>query len=156
MSTPTEHPSRAQIDLLYEYVADHAADHDDDCPEDDTCECSYKARNDAVNACCRFLRERRAYTPAPPSAPAPDCPECKQKHHHCQCAAEPPETAIPLSMSEIQVGDWVLVKQGAHWPVLAPTLKNDDWTLPQFTILEVRGERNGQPFIWRRPVPGER
>lgn len=59
----TKWPTRAEVDLLYEYVADHAADHEDDCPGDDTCDCDYKARNDAVNACCRFLLHR---PPEPP------------------------------------------------------------------------------------------
>lgn len=30
--------------------------HDDDCPQDDTCECSSKWVNDGVNSACRFLR----------------------------------------------------------------------------------------------------
>jgi hypothetical protein len=47
--------TREQFALLVEYVVDHAGDHDDDCPEDATCECSMKPRNDAVNAACRYL-----------------------------------------------------------------------------------------------------
>jgi len=48
-------PTPEQVALHEQYVVDHAADHDDDCPEDDTCECSFKPRNDAVNAVCCYL-----------------------------------------------------------------------------------------------------
>lgn len=54
---PEALPTREQVDLLFEYVADHAADHEGDCPGDNTCGCLYKVRNDAVNACCRYLME---------------------------------------------------------------------------------------------------
>lgn len=47
-------PLAELVKQLQLYVTDHGADHDEDCPEDDTCECSYKARNDAVNALCRL------------------------------------------------------------------------------------------------------
>jgi hypothetical protein len=30
--------------------------HDEDCPCDDTCDCSFKVVNDGVNSACRFLR----------------------------------------------------------------------------------------------------
>lgn len=40
---------------LTKYVVDNGAGHDDDCPADDTCECSQKFVNDAVNAACRVL-----------------------------------------------------------------------------------------------------
>lgn len=57
--TPTraelERLTPEQIKLHEQYVVAHAADHDDDCPCDDTCECSMKARNDAVSAVCRYL-----------------------------------------------------------------------------------------------------
>lgn len=49
-------PARKQATLLEQYAVDHGADHEDTCPADDTCDCRYKARNDAVNAACRYLR----------------------------------------------------------------------------------------------------
>jgi hypothetical protein len=46
-------PGQAQ--LVVQYVVDHGADHEDACPSDDTCDCSRKARNEAVSAACRYL-----------------------------------------------------------------------------------------------------
>jgi len=43
-------------DGLERYVVDHGADHDDDCPGDDTCDCSQKPINDAANAACHLIR----------------------------------------------------------------------------------------------------
>jgi hypothetical protein len=43
-------------DGLERYVVDNGADHDDDCPCDDTCECSRKPINDAANSACRLIR----------------------------------------------------------------------------------------------------
>lgn len=63
-------PAKADVWHLHAYVVDHAADHDDDCPGDDTCTCSFKARNDAVSRCVRWLIEHpRAASPAPPDPP---------------------------------------------------------------------------------------
>lgn len=40
---------------LRAYVEDHAGDHDEDCPCDDTCECSYAARNSDVSRLCDLI-----------------------------------------------------------------------------------------------------
>jgi|SRR6185437_4531386 len=40
--------------LLREYVVDHAGDHDEECPCDDTCNCKFKQRNLAVDFMCKF------------------------------------------------------------------------------------------------------
>jgi len=58
--------TREQVDLFWEYVIDNADDHDDDCPEDDTCACSYKPRNDAVNAVCDYVRHVTEAAITPP------------------------------------------------------------------------------------------
>lgn len=52
---------------LLAYVVDHAADHDDECPGDSTCECSFYARNAAVNAVVKALIESPAQVAAPPA-----------------------------------------------------------------------------------------
>ena len=41
--------------MMIAYVVDHAADHDEDCSADDYCECSFAARNAAVNKVCKWL-----------------------------------------------------------------------------------------------------
>lgn len=64
-------PTKADAWLLHTYVVDHAADHDDDCPGDDTCDCRFKARNDAVGRCVRWLIERPRAAPAPPASDQP-------------------------------------------------------------------------------------
>lgn len=64
-------PTKADAWLLHTYVVDHAADHDDDCPGDDTCDCRFKARNDAVGRCVRWLIERPRAAPAPPASDPP-------------------------------------------------------------------------------------
>jgi hypothetical protein len=43
--------------LLPRYAEDMGALHDDDCPKDDTCDCSCRATNDAVNALCRIAAD---------------------------------------------------------------------------------------------------
>ena len=48
-----------------DYVVHHGAIHDDDCPGDDTCECSGKRMNDAANEVCRLL-DALAEPPAQP------------------------------------------------------------------------------------------
>ncbi len=53
-----------QVALHEQYVVDHGSDHDEDCPGDDTCTCSKRPRNDAVNAVCRYLSA---------ASLAPDC-----------------------------------------------------------------------------------
>jgi hypothetical protein len=40
---------------LEAYVVGHGGLHDDDCPGDDTCECSWAPANDAANAACRYF-----------------------------------------------------------------------------------------------------
>lgn len=47
-------------ELMMNWIADHGADHDDDCPGDDTCSCSMKPNSDAINACCVFLHNAPA------------------------------------------------------------------------------------------------
>jgi hypothetical protein len=47
-------------ELMMNWIADHGADHDDDCPSDDTCSCSMKPKSDAINACCVFLHNAPA------------------------------------------------------------------------------------------------
>ena len=49
--------SSEDVELLVHYVIDHAGDHEEDCPCDDTCTCKYKPRNDAVNRLCHQLVE---------------------------------------------------------------------------------------------------
>ena len=44
----------ALLDGLRAYVQWHGAAHDCDCPGDDTCDCSCRAANDAVNTLCRM------------------------------------------------------------------------------------------------------
>ena len=39
------------------YVEYHGACHEEDCPEDDTCNCAHKPINDAVNAAIRRAQE---------------------------------------------------------------------------------------------------
>lgn len=46
--------THAMIDGLRQYVEWCGGVHDDGCPEDDTCECSGKPINDAVNAICKL------------------------------------------------------------------------------------------------------
>ncbi len=65
-----EMPTPEQIALYLQHVVDEGADHDDDCPGDDTCECSHKPLNDAINQVCRLLA---ALTP-----PAPGQPETEE------------------------------------------------------------------------------
>lgn len=56
MSEPVDLDALAAcVPHLHGYVEDNGGDHDDDCPGDDTCECSCKPRNDAVNAICNAL-----------------------------------------------------------------------------------------------------
>lgn len=43
-------------DALEKYVEWHGGVHDEECPEDDTCDCSWKWVNDGVNAAVRYLR----------------------------------------------------------------------------------------------------
>lgn len=47
-------------DLMMNWLGDQGADHDDDCPGDDTCSCSMKPTNDAISACCKFLHDAPA------------------------------------------------------------------------------------------------
>ena len=82
---PKAAPTREQVTLHEQYVVDHGSDHDENCPGDDTCTCSMRPRNEAVNAVCRYLAAppmparcecdyasgaRRA---APEAPPASDC-----------------------------------------------------------------------------------
>ncbi len=55
-------PTREEVELHEAYVVEHGADHDDDCPGDDTCECSFQPRNEAVDAVCRHLLTHRMST----------------------------------------------------------------------------------------------
>jgi hypothetical protein len=41
---------------LLAYIEWHGPLHDDDCPEDDTCDCSQKRTNDAVNSAYRLIK----------------------------------------------------------------------------------------------------
>jgi hypothetical protein len=43
-----------QIKYLREYVELNGPDHDEECPGDDTCECLFKSRNDAINELCKI------------------------------------------------------------------------------------------------------
>lgn len=54
---------RERSESILKYVEWHGGIHDDDCPQDDTCDCSGKPINDGVNAACRYLA---ALCPAPP------------------------------------------------------------------------------------------
>lgn len=47
---------------LIEYAEYHGADHDVGCPEDDTCSCQYKDRNDAVSRVCEYLHRLIDYS----------------------------------------------------------------------------------------------
>lgn len=51
-SSPTE-----VIKALEQYLDWHGSIHDEDCPEDDTCDCSWKPVNDGVNVALTHLRE---------------------------------------------------------------------------------------------------
>lgn len=64
-------PTKADAWSLHAYVVDHAADHDDDCPGDDTCDCQFRARNEAVSRCVRWLIERPRAPQAPPASDPP-------------------------------------------------------------------------------------
>lgn len=46
--------TNAGIQHLCRYVEEHGASHDDDCPCDDTCDCSWRPTLDAVNAMCNL------------------------------------------------------------------------------------------------------
>ncbi len=47
-------PSQGDIDGAGEYLAHHGSVHDDECPGDDTCDCSGKAVNDGICSVYRF------------------------------------------------------------------------------------------------------
>lgn len=54
-AAPAPVVTREQVCLHESYVMANGGDHEDDCPCDDTCDCAWKPRNDAVNAVCRYL-----------------------------------------------------------------------------------------------------
>ena len=64
-------PTREQLSGLRDYAIWQGGAHDDGCPEDDTCECSGKRLNDAVNS---IIREGYARLPAPPAGPQQEQP----------------------------------------------------------------------------------
>lgn len=43
-------------EMLEAYIVHHGPMHDDDCPGDDTCECSAKPVHDGINAAVRYLQ----------------------------------------------------------------------------------------------------
>jgi uncharacterized protein YodC (DUF2158 family) len=49
--------SKSDVEFLIQYVVDHAGDHEENCPADDTCACKYFGRNQAVNRVCTELNE---------------------------------------------------------------------------------------------------
>lgn len=49
------HDKRADVWHLHAYVVDHGADHEDECPGDDTCDCLFAERNAAVNRLIKAL-----------------------------------------------------------------------------------------------------
>lgn len=54
--TPTAAEVREAIAGLKKHIEWNGPDHDDDCPGDDTCECSMKPMNDGVNAAYRVFK----------------------------------------------------------------------------------------------------
>lgn len=44
--------SKEQIESLRKYVVANGADHDDGCPQDDTCSCSEKRHHEHLNELC--------------------------------------------------------------------------------------------------------
>lgn len=85
--TPHEEVAKA----LEAYVVWHGGIHDDECPGDDTCDCSGKWMNDGANAACKILRGEAGRTP--PSEqdafPAWLCAECDRwwlaERDVCEC-----------------------------------------------------------------------
>lgn len=55
---------------LEAYLVAQGSIHDDDCPEDDTCDCCWQAANAGANAAHHLLRDLlRASTPSPEMPP---------------------------------------------------------------------------------------
>lgn len=79
--TPALPPSREQLAAMASGLERYAqwcgGVHDQGCPEDDTCSCSCKSTNDAVNGAVRFLRDLSS-----PSAPAAETPTEEQARGH--------------------------------------------------------------------------
>ena len=50
-------PEKKYIDGLEVFLEDSGPLHDQDCPCDDTCQCSYKIANDGADICCKFLKQ---------------------------------------------------------------------------------------------------
>lgn len=66
------HSRKSDVFRLLDYVTDHGADHDESCPGDDTCRCSFLARNEAVNRLVKALVNESA---APPVTDTPQSGE---------------------------------------------------------------------------------
>jgi hypothetical protein len=58
-------PSEAQLEGLKDYVVWQGAAHIPGCPEDDTCDCSCKPMNDAVNSILNEWFDRSVLSPSP-------------------------------------------------------------------------------------------
>jgi hypothetical protein len=69
-------------DGLEQYVMCNGAEHDSDCPGDDTCKCSWMPMNDAANAACRVIRKLASQTPDH----AETCPFGRDAE--CECLAD--------------------------------------------------------------------
>lgn len=63
------HNKKSDAFRLLDYVTDHGADHDEDCPGDDTCNCSFSGRNAAVNRLVKALLDEPAAPPVPLATP---------------------------------------------------------------------------------------
>jgi len=67
---------RERIEHLRKYVFHFGAIHDCGCPGDDTCSCSYKGTNDAVNALCKIAAVPASGAAEPPNCDCSEYPEC--------------------------------------------------------------------------------
>lgn len=82
----------------------------------------------------------------------PDGPWVRYEDHERALTAA--RDAAERDAPEIQVGDWVLTRFFGNTLIRVSSAQVLD-ALDRGALLEARGERNGQPFIWRRRQEGQ-